>query len=837
MREGTHGAEGDPPAQPAERPLPGIEGTPSGDLKVGARLPLALAGILGMILLAGSLVFGNLREAVKDSQKETIAAIGILKAKQIAEWLDDRHSDINTVAVDSYFSAEVKQWLAGGMQDDIRRLRIENRLRAFIDAHHYYAISLYDAGGRVVLQVGRAIEHEVDLSAAALEAMRSGRIRLIDLHRHDDARLPVGLGFMSSLSVAGKPAGALYFSEDPQRYLFPLIETWPARSETAETQLVRIADGRVQFLSRLRHSDAGPMELNLPLDMPDLAAAQALRGKSGLLEHAHDYQGVPVLSFATPIAETPWVLVSKMSEEEAYALAAQVEVLASSLALLIFTISAAWVWQRRQRERAAQVATLLEHKVRADAALLKSEQQYHSLFDSAAVPILEEDFSQVKACLDRIAASGVQDLRRYFRERPDELRNCGASIRILAVNRQGLDFFGVKDKEELKQHLPRYFTDESWACFSEELVALAGGAMRFTYELPIRNGGGERKYLLLNLAVAEGSRETLDHVLVSFIDITERKQAESRISFLAYHDRLTGLPNRALFFDRLSQAMSQARRNRQHVALLFLDLDGFKPINDMHGHEAGDAVLKMVAQRLLACVRGVDSVARLGGDEFAIVAGEIEHPAEVEKVAEKILQAFAQTMVLPDGQECRVGTSIGISIFPDNGNEMDSLLAAADAAMYDSKRTGKNTYTYFGGQPFSANDAEAWIVFDREHHVGVTEIDEQHRELVRLVNRLNGAIKNREGDEVLHGLFEELLSFTAFHFATEHRLMEQYGYGETERHDAEHARLVSEAIHLKNGLSQGGEMLALQSVKDWLLNHIQYADKPLGKFLIGKGVH
>jgi diguanylate cyclase (GGDEF)-like protein/hemerythrin-like metal-binding protein/PAS domain S-box-containing protein len=805
--------------------------------KSGLKLVFGLTIMLAIFLLAGSLVFGNLREAVKDSQKEKIAAIGILKANQIGEWLDDRHSDINTLAIDSYFAGEVKQWMDDGMRDGIQRLRIENRLRAFIDAHHYHAIALYDAKGRFFLHVGRFIEHEENMTEAALDSMRSGRIRLIDLHRHEDSRLPVGLGFMSPLSVAGKPTGAIYFSEDPSRYLFPLIETWPVKSESAETQLVRIEGDRVQFLSRLRHGDAAPMAFSLPLNTPGLAAALALQGKSGLLEHAHDYQGVPVLSFATPIAETPWVLISKMSEKEAYALVDQVELLAMALALFIFTISVAWVWQRWQREQAAQLAILLEHKVQADAALLKSEKLYHNLFDSAAVPILEEDFSRLKARFGELAASGVQDFRGYFKAHPEEVKNCGAMIRILAVNQQGLDFFGVKDKEDLKQHLPRYFLEDSWNCFAEELAALAGGESRFSYEVPVRDGGGERKELLLKLSVAEGSLDTLDHVLISFIDITARKQAESRINFLAYHDRLTGLPNRALFFDRLSQTMSQGRRNKKHVALMFLDLDGFKPINDIHGHEAGDAVLKMVAQRLLACVRAMDSVARLGGDEFAIVAGEIDHPAEIEKVAEKILQAFAQPMLLPDGQECGVGVSIGISIFPDNGNEMDSLLAAADTAMYDSKRNGKNTYTYFGGKPFAENDAETWIVFDSEHYVGVTEIDEQHRELVRLVNRLNGAIRNREGDDVLHRLFDDLISFTAFHFATEHRLMEQYGYGEMARHDGEHALLVNEAAHLQTRLSQGAELLALQSIKDWLLNHIKYADKPLGKFLIGKGVH
>lgn len=226
-----------------------------------------------------------------------------------------------------------------------------------------------------------------------------------------------------------------------------------------------------------------------------------------------------------------------------------------------------------------------------------------------------------------------------------------------------------------------------------------------------------------------------------------------------------------------------------------------------------------------------------GGDEFAIIVGELDNPAEVERIAEQILQAFSQPMVLPEGDECKVGCSIGISIYPDNGDEMDSLLAAADAAMYDSKHKGKNTYTYFGDAPDRENDAEAWIVFDRAHHVGVVEIDEQHRELVRMVNRLNGVIKNKEGDAVTLRLYDELLAFTAFHFATEHRLMERHGYPDMELHDREHTHLVDEAIHFKARLTEGGDLLALQSIKDWLLNHIHYSDKALGKYLQSRGMH
>lgn len=805
--------------------------------KPGIKPLLALLVFVAALLTAGDLVFLNLRDAVKADQKEQIAAIGKLKANQIRDWLDDRHSDIKTLSDDPYFPRDVEQWMLSGKRNGVQRERITKRLDVFTDSHHYHSISIYDAQGELVLHAGKHVDHEENMTEYARRAMNFRRIEMIDLHRHADPDLPVGLGFMSALSVGEKSVGAIYFSENPETYLFPVIESPALIGESGEVQLVRAEGDRVLFLNKLRKREDAPMTFSLPLNSPDLAAAQAVSGKRGLLEHAHDYTGASVLSFATPIEETPWVLISKVSEEEAYALVNRIERIAALLAIIIFSIGGAWFWQWWRREEAAKRTFILEQKLRADAALLESEAQYHNLFDNASVPILEEDFSSGKAYFQELEAAGVTDFRGYFETHPDEVKKCAAMLKIVAINRQGMEFFGVNDKEELARHLPKYFVEESWPQFANELIALAEGRTRYKYEVPIRNGRGERKELLLNLSVVPSSLATLARVLVSFNDITERKQSESRVNFLAYHDRLTGLPNRALFFDRLSQAMSQARRSHKHVALLFLDLDGFKPVNDMYGHEAGDAVLKMTAQRLLACVRAVDTVARLGGDEFAIIVGELENPAEIERVAEQILQAFAQNMTLTDGQECTVGVSMGISVYPDNGDEMDSLLAAADAAMYDSKRKGKNTYSYFGGEPLAVGDAEAWIVFDKAHHVGVVEIDEQHRELVRLVNRLNGAIKNKEGDAVTLELYDELLAFTAFHFATEHRLMDQYGYPEVAQHDQEHTHLVDEAVHFKSRLTQGGDLLALQSIKDWLLNHIHYSDMPLAKYLLAHGIH
>jgi diguanylate cyclase (GGDEF)-like protein/hemerythrin-like metal-binding protein len=799
---------------------------------------LVLVFVAAVISVVGDFMFVSLRDAEKNNQKNQIIAVGKLKANQIESWLADRYSDIQTISEDSYFARDVNKWLLSGKRDAGQRSRIAKRLNAFIEAHHYHSIFLYDAQGQLMLFSGKQIENEEDMTENALMSMQLGHATMIDLHRHFDANLPVGLGFMSALKVDGKLVGAIYFSENPESYLYPLIATWPVPSDSAEVQLVRAEGDQVAFLSKLRQREDPPLTFSLPLSMPELAAAQAVMGKEGVLEHAHDYMGVPVLSFATAIAGTPWVLVSKMSEEEAYTQVNRIERVAVLLAIVFSGVGGAWFWQWWRREEFAQRAAMLELNLRADEALLESETQYHNLFDYASVPILEEDFSRVKAYFLKLAAEGVTDFRAHFELNPNEVKKCATMIKVIAINNRGLEFFGVGSKKELRRHLASHFLDESWPQFTNELIALAEGLTRFEYEVTLRNGLGEKRDLLLNLSVATSNQETLSRVLISFIDITERKQSELRVNFLAYHDRLTALPNRTLFFDRLSQVMSQARRNHKHVALLFLDLDGFKPVNDAHGHEAGDVVLKMTAQRLLACVRAADTVARLGGDEFAVIVGELESPAEIERVAEQILQAFSQTMTLPDGQECKVGVSMGISVYPDNGSEMDILLAAADSAMYDSKRKGKNTYSYFGfgSQQVAVDDTDVWIVFDRSHHVGVVEIDEQHRELVRLVNRLNSAIKNKEDDATTTRLYEELLAFTTFHFATEHRLMEQTGFPDVGAHDLEHRHLEEEAKHYKARLTQGGDLLALQSIKDWLLNHIQNSDKPLAKYLLAHGI-
>jgi diguanylate cyclase (GGDEF)-like protein/PAS domain S-box-containing protein len=178
------------------------------------------------------------------------------------------------------------------------------------------------------------------------------------------------------------------------------------------------------------------------------------------------------------------------------------------------------------------------------------------------------------------------------------------------------------------------------------------------------------------------------HFVATGRDITERMAAQERLQRLAHHDTLTGLPNRALFLDRLRQALARARRHGRRVAILFLDLDDFKRINDAHGHEAGDRFLQGVAERLRTAVRESDTVARYGGDEFAFVVDELAQGADLAMVVSKIQEAFAAPIVLSEG-EFPVRASVGVSLYPDDGTDADTLLKRADAAMYRAKGAGE----------------------------------------------------------------------------------------------------------------------------------------------------
>jgi len=323
-------------------------------------------------------------------------------------------------------------------------------------------------------------------------------------------------------------------------------------------------------------------------------------------------------------------------------------------------------------------------------------------------------------------------------------------------------------------------------------------------------------------------------VVIALSDVTVQRRAQAQLSYLALRDPLTELPNRALFFDRLRQALVAARRHGSSFAVLVSDLDGFKLINDRYGHETGDALLQVAAKRLRAATREGDTVARIGGDEFSALLARAATPEDAAIVARRMVQALDAPIVIA-GQPCQVGISIGIALYPAGGKDMDVLVAHADGAMYAAKRAGGRCYKFAGERDADISGPLRLPFFEwsEAHSVGVPLMDEQHKELAELINRIGEDLKAGHEAERLHESFAKLVAAARAHFADEEQLMAHAGLGPAaERHKQEHRRLLEE-LESQAGALEGRSMsLTMRYLNFWLLHHIETTDKPHAKLLI-----
>jgi len=241
-----------------------------------------------------------------------------------------------------------------------------------------------------------------------------------------------------------------------------------------------------------------------------------------------------------------------------------------------------------------------------------------------------------------------------------------------------------------------------WDVFSQEEADKRFAVVRWVFEnaeeriieVRVPRPTGDHYYLTTVKPILDESGHVSSVICISK-NITDRKLMESRLEHLAQHDALTDLPNRALFGDRLKNAIVQAKRDGTRLALLSIDLDRFKPVNDNHGHHVGDLLLQAVARRMLDCVRESDSVARIGGDEFIVLLPSIEDSGDALRVAEKIHRALVQSFILPGGGDLDISSCIGVAIYPDHGENDLDLLKNADHSMYEAKLRGRDRIQLF----------------------------------------------------------------------------------------------------------------------------------------------
>lgn len=291
-------------------------------------------------------------------------------------------------------------------------------------------------------------------------------------------------------------------------------------------------------------------------------------------------------------------------------------------------------------------------------------------------------------------ARGGADLEKFrdmVETSPDLITRMNAAGQYLYVSGASMSLLGYPREELLSRTIFEFADPEDHAAIREYLASVSRERFPWAFSYRARTRDGRTRWVEMSSACDASGPE---REIVSYArDVTERKRVEDHIAYLAYHDELTGLPNRTLFLDRLTIALAHAQRFKRLVAVLYIDLDHFKRVNDTLGHSVGDQLLDAVASRLRESTRISDTVGRLGGDEFAVLLSEIAHEDDLARIARKILDELSHRFAFEEHQ-LYVSASMGIAVYPRDGSDPQTLMKNADSAMYRAKNSGRNGYSF-----------------------------------------------------------------------------------------------------------------------------------------------
>ena len=439
---------------------------------------------------------------------------------------------------------------------------------------------------------------------------------------------------------------------------------------------------------------------------------QALKQReSSLALHAED--GMPRLAGFSTATRVPWMVYVGTPTEVALAPVTQQlrdRLLVSGAVLLGLLLTALFLGERISmplRQLAADAKKIgegaLDHRTpvvaRWEAGVLATSLNHMAAAIQARTNALSASEAAARRAEHALTESESRLRRSETRMRtiiesvPDLVVVLSRNGHILEINAAGLHFVEAKSIKEIDDKDVSFLgaTDHQTIIHAMHQRVIAGETVRFDFEL-VGLRGARRWMSCIATPLRDVQGDVIGQLAIAR-DITERKQSVDRIEHLATRDTLTDLPNRALLGDRLQQALAAAHRDGKPLAIMFIDLDRFKTINDSLGHHAGDAVLCETARRLTSCLRENDTVARQGGDEFIVLLPDSQG-TDAALVASKILNTISLPIAF-DSHQLEIQASIGIALYPENGEEVSTLMRNADAAMYHAKAAGRNNYQFF----------------------------------------------------------------------------------------------------------------------------------------------
>jgi diguanylate cyclase (GGDEF)-like protein/PAS domain S-box-containing protein len=704
-----------------------------------------------------------------------LLTIAKLKTDQLISWRKERLGNA-ILSQNALITANIKNLLSKPVSKS--QPALQDWLKQYITyfAQFGYTQALYlDSQGIIQISEPQGLNKLNSLvKDSALTAMKTGKITLQDFYQTEDGQ-HIYLALIIPLldkDANNQSLGALVISIDPTIFLYPLIQSWPTLSTTAETLLVRREDNEVVFLNSLRFDPEAGLKLRFPLTQHELTAVKAVLGVQGIVEGIN-YRGVPVLSALQPIPDSPWFIVANEDKAKFYAPLRErfwlTCTLVSLLELCIVGITF-FIWRQQQQQLNFYQKRLIlteqlneqekEHKTIIDNAmdgflimdnhgrLLEANAAYCKMSNHDQDELMTMQFSDLETrhianifeeC-NSVSGYSYESIHRrkdnsefdvdvsiqYIKsdskkltafikditariQRTEQL-HLAASVfthareGILITDNQGLiiqvneafseitgySFKEVEGKNPSMLSSGRQ-TKEFYANMWSQLVA----KNHWYGEIWNRNKNGEVYALTENIStVFDVNGKPLNYVAL-MSDITLIKAHEYELEHSAHFDPLTNLPNRTLLGDRLHQAIAQCKRQNQLLALIFVDLDGFKTINDEYGHLAGDQLLIGVANAMQQTLREVDTLARIGGDEFIALLVDVSDTNECVPLFKRLLSAAAQPELFND-INLQVSASMGVTFYPQTDDvDADILIRQADQAMYQAKLTGKNRYHIF----------------------------------------------------------------------------------------------------------------------------------------------